>query len=401
MKLVAGLRAWLAVVGLTLLLALVTSGWGLMPSYVPSDREAFDSVLYLRKLGGAGAFLRAVHVHAASGLVSVGALFLLAAYLDGAVPRERRTWFLALGLFSVVLFFCFTGFLLPMDQNAYWGTRVRFGIIETAGGVGPPGADFLRGGEALNASTLPRFYALHVGILPFVAAALLSALLWEARARIVALGGARLLGSALVVLLALYAVAGALPAPLEPRAAPGDTEYVPRPEWYFLWLFQFGKYFESMPWVRSLLLPALAAAALFAAAFRTDSQATRRAVALAAVFGFLLLTGLARYEDRALPPKLSHEQTLRARAVFIFKEECSVCHGESGKGDGSQAKTFDLKMPDMNQAAFWKDQSDDRMRNTIRNGKGEDMPAFAKKLTAEEIDALIVMLGERFRPGSR
>jgi hypothetical protein len=38
------------------------------------------------------------------------------------------------------------------------------------------------------------------------------------------------------------------------------------------------------------------------------------------------------------------------------------------------------------------------MRDAIRNGKGEDMPAFGKKMTAEEIDALVVMLGDRFRP---
>ena len=398
MKLVSGLRGGLGVLAATLFLALLTSGWGLMPSYVPTDREAFDSVLYLRKLGGAGAFLRAVHVLGASLLVSVGALYLLATYVAGAAPREKRAWFLALALFGSVLFLCFTGFLLPMDQNAYWGTLVRFGIIETASGVGPPAADFLRGGGALNASTLPRFYALHVGILPFVAAALLAALLWDARERLKTIGLSRLLATALLLLLVLYALSAALPAPLEPRAAPGDTEYVPRPEWYFLWLFQFGKYVEAWPWVRSLLLPALAAAAVVAAAFRTQSETTRRSVAGAVVVGFVLLTGLARYDDRALPAKPSHEQALRARAGFLFKEECSSCHGETGKGDGTQAKTFDLAVPDMNGAAFWKDQGDDRMRDAIRNGKGEDMPAFGKKMTAEEIDALVVMLGDRFRP---
>lgn len=393
-----GPRPWLGVAAATLLLALVTSGWGLMPSYVPSDREAFDSVLFLRKLGGAGAFLRAVHVHGASALISVGAAYLLATYLGGAAPRERRAWLLALALFAVCLFLCFTGFLLPMDQNAYWGTVVRFGIIETASWVGPPAADFLRGGAALNASTLPRFYALHVGMLPFVVIALLAALLWEARARLAELGLGRLLGTALAMLLALYAVSGVLEAPLEPRAAPGDTEYVPRPEWYFLWLFQFGKYVESIPWLRSLLLPALAAAAAVAAAFKTQSDATRLTVATSAILGFALLTGLSRYEDRALPPRLDYEQALRARAGFLYLEECSICHGETGKGDGSRARTFELQAPDMNDAAFWKDRSDDRMKDAIRNGKGEDMPAFGKKLSAEEIDALIVMLGDRFGP---
>ena len=49
-------------------------------------------------------------------------------------------------------------------------------------------------------------------------------------------------------LAAAYLVAALVPAPLKLPAEPTDTEYVPRPEWYFLWLFQFGKYVEAVPW---------------------------------------------------------------------------------------------------------------------------------------------------------
>jgi len=38
----------------------------------------------------------------------------------------------------------------------------------------------------------------------------------------------------------------------EPKADPSDTSYIPRPEWYFLFLFQFLKYFPgNLEWVIS------------------------------------------------------------------------------------------------------------------------------------------------------
>ena len=109
------------------------------------------------------------------------------------------------------------------------------------------------------ASTLPRFYALHVSILPLAAALLLALLLKPVLARRPPAGSRQTgwLAFALAVLGLAYVVAALVPAPLELPADATDAEYIPRPEWYFLWLFQFGKYVESVPWVRSLLLPAV------------------------------------------------------------------------------------------------------------------------------------------------
>lgn len=393
-------RELLGTAALVWLLLLVASGWGLMASYVPSEREAFESVLYLRRQGGALAFLRDLHAHLASGLVAAGGLYLLASYLAGAAPRERRAWWAALSLFLLILFACFTGFALPMDQNAYWGTIVRLGIVETIPLAGGPLADLLRGGPAWNASTLTRFYAFHAGIVPALFLPLLAVLgleLWPGL-REDPLRARRLLWLALALLAAAYLLGALLPARLEPRAAPADSEYVPRPEWYFLWLFQVGKYAEGLPWLRSLVLPALLLGALFSAPFARTGRRARAGGAAAAVLAFAGLTALARYEDRGLPAKPTYEQALRARADFLYKEECQICHGEGGRGDGSQARTFDLKMPDLTSAEFWKGRSDDTMRESIRNGKGEDMPAFGKKLSGEEVDALLAVLRTRFQP---
>jgi quinol-cytochrome oxidoreductase complex cytochrome b subunit len=49
----------------------------------------------------------------------------------------------------------------------------------------------------------------------------------------------------LFVLLVLVALSYFVGAPLESRANPNDAAYTPRPEWYFLFLFQLLKYFPG------------------------------------------------------------------------------------------------------------------------------------------------------------
>jgi ubiquinol-cytochrome c reductase cytochrome b subunit len=370
-----------------------------MAAYVPSQSEAFASVLYLRRQGGLLGLLRDVHAHAATIVVAASGLYLLVTYLAGAPPRERRAWWASAVSFLLVLFGCFTGFLLPMDQNAYWGSVVRLGIVETVPIVGRPLADLLRGGEAWNASTLTRFYALHAGLLPWLLLAPLSLLGAELVRCQTREALRRRLSLALLIVVAVYAFAAAVPARLEPEAAPGDAEYVPRPEWYFLWLFQLGRYVEQLPWLRSLLVPAALLGALAAAPLlKPLGVQARGAVSALLLLGFLGLTALARWDDRGLPPKPSYEQALATRADHLYKEECSSCHGALGKGDGTQAKAFGLRPRDFTAPGFWREATDAKMEEAVRDGKGEDMPAFAKKLSALEIEAVVALVRTRFEP---
>ncbi len=69
---------------------------------------------------------------------------------------------------------------------------------------------------------------------------------------------------ALLVFLILMALAVFVGAPLEARADPTNTAYVPRPEWYFMFLFDLLKYFPgSLEWVGVAVLPGAALAFLF------------------------------------------------------------------------------------------------------------------------------------------
>src|SRR3972149_3323521 len=62
----------------------------------------------------------------------------------------------------------------------------------------------------------------------------------------------------LIVFMALVALSYFLGAPLEARANPNDTTYNPRPEWYFLFLFQLLKYFPgNLEVIGAMVIPGL------------------------------------------------------------------------------------------------------------------------------------------------
>jgi mono/diheme cytochrome c family protein len=65
---------------------------------------------------------------------------------------------------------------------------------------------------------------------------------------------------------------------------------------------------------------------------------------------------------------------------------CSVCHGDDGKGQTEEGKKKGAR--DLTNAK-WQDKVDDaRMVRSITKGH-DKMPAFEKKLSADEIKALV------------
>ncbi len=377
---------------------LIGSGIGLAMAYVPSQAEAFASVLYLRQQGGIGALLRAMHYHLASGVV-VATFLMVIAGLVTEEHRERR-WEFRLGVMSLLMMiaFCFTGYVLPMDQPAYWGTSVRLGIVETVPLVGGLQADMLRGGSSFGAATLPRFYALHVAALPLVLVILILLGFRQALERASLTGGRRLIVACGLIAIAAWVVAANFPAPLEPRAASADTDYVPRPEWYFLWLFQFGKYVHGFQWVESALLPVLGVGTLMILPeLRTTWKL--RAALVTALFGFMFgLGALALYEDRDLPRKPQYEEGLVLKAARDYQVECASCHGLTGKADGPDIGKLESKPKDLTTERFWDEDTMRNMIEVITKGEAPDMPAFGGRLSDEEILAIASHIEANFRP---
>jgi len=68
-----------------------------------------------------------------------------------------------------------TGYLLPFDQRSFWATIVANNITASGPVVGPYLADFLRAGPDFSATTLSRFYALHMLLVPGLIGALIGA----------------------------------------------------------------------------------------------------------------------------------------------------------------------------------------------------------------------------------
>jgi menaquinol-cytochrome c reductase cytochrome b subunit len=92
-------------------------------------------------------------------------------------PRELN-WVIGVVLLILTFAMSFTGYLLPFDQRSYWATIVGVNINGTGPLVGPFLSDFLRGGAEFGATTLSRFYAIHMLLLPGAIAALIGAHLY-------------------------------------------------------------------------------------------------------------------------------------------------------------------------------------------------------------------------------
>ena len=73
-------------------------------------------------------------------------------------------------------------------------------------------------------------------------------------------------------------------------------------------------------------------------------------------------------------------------AGAVFESRCATCHGKDGRAKTMKAK-FN-KARNLTDAAWQAEVSDERIYNSIANGRGK-MPAFAKKLSHAEIEGLV------------
>lgn len=164
-------RWWYCLGGITALLFVVQAVTGIMLAfyYQPTPDAAYASIQYIESSVRFGAAVRAIHHWSANGMIVMVFAHMLRVFIMGAfkAPRELN-WMSGVILFVTTLAFGFTGYLLPWDQRAYWATTVG---SEIAGGI-PSFGDlilvFLRVGWDITATTLSRFYALHVIVLPIL-----------------------------------------------------------------------------------------------------------------------------------------------------------------------------------------------------------------------------------------
>ncbi|MDE0465478.1 MAG: cytochrome bc complex cytochrome b subunit [Candidatus Poribacteria bacterium] len=335
-----------------LLLLQAATGAFLALYYSPSPEHAHNAVTYISEEVPFGAFVRGLHHWGASAMVIIVFLHLLRVVLYGSykAPREL-TWIFGVLLLLVVLGFGFTGYLLPWDEKAYWATVVGVEIASTAPLLGDFVAKVLRGGAEIGAVTLSRFYALHTIWLPWLVFGLVGVHLFFVR----------YYGSSgtpqntpeemktgkpfyphqvfedvvgmLILFVVLACVALFVPVPLEDVADPTNADYDPRPEWYFLFLFQLLKYFQgpleiigtfvipTVGMVLLLLLPFLDRSER-AALWKRPIALTVTSVSVVAIVGLTILGASSpKLETQEAPqPTAEIENTVPTEAVEEAEE---------------------------------------------------------------------------------
>jgi menaquinol-cytochrome c reductase cytochrome b subunit len=152
---------------LTAFLVQLVTGVILAMYYKPSPDEAYESIQHITNDVTLGWLVRGMHKWGASVFIILIFFHMARVFLFGAYkyPRELN-WIVGALLIPLALLEGFTGYLLPWDETSYWATVVGINLNATAPFVGPFLAQFLQGGASIGEDTLPKFYSLHMLLLP-------------------------------------------------------------------------------------------------------------------------------------------------------------------------------------------------------------------------------------------
>ena len=168
---------WYYFGGMTLFLFAIQiiTGILLMLYYRPTVNEAFESVQFIMTRVEFGWLIRSIHSWSANLLIFVAFVHMFSVVFTHAYRKPRElTWLSGILLLGLMLFFGFSGYLLPWNKISYFATKVGTDVAANAPLAGPVIARFLRGGDDVGAATLTRFFDFHVMILPLTAMGLVA-----------------------------------------------------------------------------------------------------------------------------------------------------------------------------------------------------------------------------------
>ena len=161
---------------------LVVTGVYLMFFYTPTVGTAYGNMQQLRTGVGFGQLVRNVHRWSAHLMVLAVVLHLARTFYAGAYKKPREfNWVIGVVLLVLTLGLSFTGYLLPWDQLSYWAVTVGTNLVHYVPLIGKTIQNVLIGGEQIGQSTLQRFYALHVAVLPALVVVTICIHIWRVR----------------------------------------------------------------------------------------------------------------------------------------------------------------------------------------------------------------------------
>jgi len=276
---------------LVLLVLLFLSGAFMAFYYTPAPGSAYDSVDFALFSLPFGDVIKGIHHYAWNLLLIVMGLHLARTFILGAYKAPRQlVWISGILILLIMPLFIFTGDLLPWDQKGYWSTQVRLSVISSTPVVGNFMARLLQGGPLTGIVALTRYYVLHILFLPgmlvflvavhfhFIGHRGLSGTLAEdtqPRAKVPFFPNMvnRWLFLFLVVTLILGFISWYWPPPLGDPADPTDSTYIPRPEWWVLFLNQLVTIFSGpLTVIGSVIIPGGVAGLMMALPFLDRSS---------------------------------------------------------------------------------------------------------------------------------
>jgi ubiquinol-cytochrome c reductase cytochrome b subunit len=356
----SGWKHVLGSVALFSFLIQVVTGILLAFNYAPTPGEAYNSLKFILTELTGGSVMRGLHHWGASVMIVVVVFHMGQVFLWGGYKKPREaTWIVGVVLLLLTLAYGLTGYLLPWDNRAYWGTMVTVQIAGSAPVFGNY-VQRLMGAEGgvLGVTTFSRFFAVHVLVLPPITMLMIAAHLYLVRRHGVAPQPDETLTTkfypaqvyrdtvaVFVAFMILFTLAIVAKVPLGHVANPTDTSFIPRPEWYFLFLFQSLKFFEGpLELFGSLVLPPLAILVLFLIPFIDRSKAVaigKRTTAMAALaLAALTWGGLTAAAIKSTPSENEFVKALDApseswqempadqlAAVAYYRSaQCTKCH---------------------------------------------------------------------------
>jgi ubiquinol-cytochrome c reductase cytochrome b subunit len=252
-----GASYWYAFGSATVFAMLIQIATGIFLTfyYSPSAATAYESTKYIIEKVPAGHLVLSLHYWGATAMIAFMMMHMLQVLLWGAYKKPRELqWIVGVILFIVTLVLGLTGYLLPWDLNALLASKVAIQISGSAPIAGKAVLLFLQDGSGIGTLTINRFFGIHVWLTPAVLVLLVGMHLAIFRHN----------GSAgppsdempklkpgrfwpdqmfmdtvlsFVMFVIVLALAVFSPAPLDAKADPNNTQFVPYPAWYFMALF--------------------------------------------------------------------------------------------------------------------------------------------------------------------
>ncbi|MGR3173674.1 MAG: cytochrome b N-terminal domain-containing protein [Candidatus Scalindua sp.] len=369
----------------------IVSGVILATGYSASTTDAWGSVYYIQHKTFSGWFVRGMHNVGSSAMIVLAVLHMAQTFIFGAYRKPRElNWISGVFMLFIIFGFGLTGYLLPWDQKGYWATQVATSIMGLVPVIGEFVKGVIQGGNDYGNLTLTRFYSFHVFFLPAGLMTFMAIHIYlfrrhgvtphwkpgksELKKKTQPFWPDQVFKDVVVavmvfismVLVVWYRGGAELQSPADP-----SSNYIARPEWYFLFLFQLLKYFEGdLEVVGAIIIPSIVAFLIIVLPFidRSRSRSPLKRLPVMGSFGaclagviFLTITSSISdsgderiIKQKEESEKLAHVAVELAEhgilpqggiSVFqndprysgeqLFRQHCMVCHSFEGAGGNS------------------------------------------------------------------